>query len=644
MKANNNLRLVENNSYATTGFTIQASGKMFHMVISGLYSNKPQSITREIWSNAFDAHAMVGKTDTPFDVTFPTALTPVFSCRDYGPGLAHEDMEGFYTVVGHSTKEDTNAAVGKWGVGRMSPMSYTDTFSVVSRHKGMIAYYTVQLGPDGSPQLHVLAPPSPTDEADGLEVSFPVKRDDISNFQTAASLVAYGFDVPPNVTNSKEKSFEPVKKVMQGKGYYIYDDRRMDGAYAQMGCVLYPLPRNYYSKPIVYQFDIGELEVTASREALSFGPNDPTHDAVKQKVVQVSDTIDADVQAQVNAAPSLFIAAKLSYAVERYTSNSVRLTYRGADIPKKLDIAEEYGLPHVYVGEKGYRNRTIGWGMDAECHPPHTYQIFVQDISNKKGCVRASTRIAAALPAYGKYIWIRADLSHPASKAKVDAVVADLGYPTHYVADLPDAGPTASTKSKVQLSALEQGTRITYSMDDAELKAGGYYVTMVNNDYSGHLNFMCKFVKEAGLGDRILLVPKTLSKKFLAAPQWKELEPAINEVITREAPKAVSLLSNDYSAYPFYKFNDLVGVGGTVGAFVALSKAHIDKSWVYLGMNKPQWGQVLDRLGLPLPNNDRATLHYKAILDKYPLLDLYRGGTNDSFIQYIALINNAKQE
>jgi len=523
-------------------------------------------------------------------------------------------------------------------------MSYTDTFSVVSRHKGMIAYYTVQLGPDGSPQLHVLAPPSPTDEADGLEVSFPVKRDDVNNFQAAASLVSYGFDVPPNVTNSKEKSFEPIKKVLQGKGYYIYDDRRMNGSYAQMGCVLYPLPSNYSNRPIVYQFDIGELEVTASREALSFGPNDPTHDAVTQKVAQVSDTIDAEVQAQVDAFPSMFTAARLAHTVARYLSRSTRVMYRGTEIPNKWDITDQYGLPHVYVGQKGYRNKTVGWGTDAECYPRNTYQVFVQDTSNSKGCVRASTRIAAKLSAYDKYIWIRADLSDPASKAKVDAAVADLGYPTHYVADLPDAGPTASTKTKVQLSAIEQGTRITYSMDDAEFKAGGYYVTMVNNDYSGHLNFMCKFVKETGLGDRILLVPKTLSKKFLAAPQWKELEPAINEVITREAPKAVSLLSNDYSAYPFYKFNDLVGVGGTVGAFVALSKAHIDKSWVYLGMNKPQWGQVLDRLGLPSPNNDRATLHYKAILDKYPLLELYRGGTNDSFIQYIALINNAKQE
>ena len=204
MKNNVALKVVENNSLSSKDFTIQASGKMFHMVISGLYSNKPQSITREIWSNAFDAHAMVGKEDVPFEVTFPTTLNPTFSCRDYGPGIAHENMEGFYTVLGHSTKENTNKAVGKWGVGRMSPMSYTDTVSVVSRHKGMITFYSIQLGPDGSPCLHVLAPPMPTTEESGLEVSFPVKREDINSFQQAAKVVSYGFDVKPRIKNSKD--------------------------------------------------------------------------------------------------------------------------------------------------------------------------------------------------------------------------------------------------------------------------------------------------------------------------------------------------------------------------------------------------------------------------------------------------------
>jgi len=87
MKSNSTLRVVETNSQTTKDFTIQASGKMFHMVISGLYSDKPKSITREIWSNAFDAHAMVGKEAVPFEVTFPTAITPTFTCRDFGPGI-----------------------------------------------------------------------------------------------------------------------------------------------------------------------------------------------------------------------------------------------------------------------------------------------------------------------------------------------------------------------------------------------------------------------------------------------------------------------------------------------------------------------------------------------------------------------------
>ena len=114
MISNTALREVESNSTSSKEFSIKNSSKMFNMIISGLYSDKPQSITREIWSNAFDAHCMVGKEDVPFVVSMPNSLMPTFVCRDFGPGIHHDDMEGFYTVLGHSTKEDTNAAVGKW--------------------------------------------------------------------------------------------------------------------------------------------------------------------------------------------------------------------------------------------------------------------------------------------------------------------------------------------------------------------------------------------------------------------------------------------------------------------------------------------------------------------------------------------------
>ena len=225
MKYRESTRSVEFGGTQQASFSIQSSGKMFSLLISGLYSNKPKSITREIYSNAFDAHAMSGKAGVPFDVVYPTPLSPVFKVRDYGPGISHEDMEGFYTVLGHSEKINTNDAVGKFGVGRMSPMSYTDSFSVVSRHKGKEAHYSVQLGKDGEPVLHTLAPPHDTTEPDGLEVSFPIDRGDIRDFAQAARTMALGLDVKPNVLN-EENPFDDIEVTLQGDNFYFFKGKR----------------------------------------------------------------------------------------------------------------------------------------------------------------------------------------------------------------------------------------------------------------------------------------------------------------------------------------------------------------------------------------------------------------------------------
>jgi len=114
MKHRQSSRNTEASSLSKKDFSIQASGKMFHMIISGLYSNKPKSITREIYSNAFDAHAMVGKHDVPFDVIFPTPMAPTFTVRDYGPGIHHDNMEGFYTILGPRRTPTRLSANGVW--------------------------------------------------------------------------------------------------------------------------------------------------------------------------------------------------------------------------------------------------------------------------------------------------------------------------------------------------------------------------------------------------------------------------------------------------------------------------------------------------------------------------------------------------
>jgi hypothetical protein len=646
MKSNSNLRVVETNSQTTKDFTIQASGKMFHMVISGLYSDKPKSITREIWSNAFDAHAMVGKEAVPFEVTFPTAITPTFTCRDFGPGIAHDDMEGFYTVLGHSTKENTNKAVGKWGVGRMSPMSYTDTFSVVSRHKGMVSYYAVQLGPDGSPQLHVLAEPQPTNEPDGLEVSFPVKRQDIQQFQTAANVISVGFDVPPVVTNSKEKSFSPLKKLYEGKDYYLYEHESMSGAFAQMGCVLYPIPYEYlpksswYGRSIVYKFDIGDLEVTASREALSFGPNDPTAASIRAKTEVVEQQLFDALQAEVDAQPKLFLAAKLAPRLRRFI-RSGEFKWQGRQIPKVWNLAK-YQKVSLHCGYKGYRQKTAGFGIDKDLSVDADHTIFIQDTSDKKGCARAATRICSAIDSYKHYVWVRADLTDKEQKAEVDTLIAELDFPVLYVKDLQDDGPKQSgPRAKIMVSLYNNGFN-KHDMDDATFKAGGYYFPMSNNDIPYHIR-SAHMVSKDKFGKDVVFVPKTLWKKFEAQSNWISFEPALEKLVQEEATTVRKTFGNVYNIHPFNNFRNLSEAGGVVGEFA--DKVNEVRPNLHLGLNSSRWSDLLRHYCLPMFSNQSVEVQYKNLLDKYPLLALCSGNNNiKEFVRYVQLIDNAAKE
>jgi hypothetical protein len=646
MKNNVALKVVENNSLSSKDFTIQASGKMFHMVISGLYSNKPQSITREIWSNAFDAHAMVGKEDVPFEVTFPTTLNPTFSCRDYGPGIAHENMEGFYTVLGHSTKENTNKAVGKWGVGRMSPMSYTDTFSVVSRHNGMITFYSIQLGPDGSPCLHVLAPPMPTTEESGLEVSFPVKREDINSFQWAAKVVSYGFDVKPRIKNSKE-AFPVINKVFEGKNFYLYKDDKLSGAYAQMGCVLYPIPQSYLPRYMhcVYKFDIGDLEVTASREALSFGPKDATAANIKALASKVSDELHADMQRKIDAMPNFIHACREAQKFNHFIPQGKSFVYNGVTLLRSIFL-DNYTID-IHCTEKGYSAKTVGFGGDFKLDTAYDYTIYVQDMADKKGNVRASRRIAADLKPREKFIWVRVDTRDPKHVKELAQLQASLPFPVKMVKDLPDVGAVTGNRGKIMVSRIHEHNRIDkYDLQDADFQQGGYYLPMSNNEYDTDVVMVGHMLKKTLNVAEIIVVPKTLWKRFEANPKWKLVEPELSAIVSKEIATVTNLFSNQYSVWPYNQLTAFSETSGDLGVFAKRVKLTVSSD--YMGLNKDQWVKLLQKYGHTVKiNNDRVAHEHGMILKKYPMLKLYEPTYAKHlplFRDYVNLIDNATKE
>lgn len=657
MKHRQSNRNTQTSSLSSKEFSIQASGKMFHMVISGLYSDKPKSITREIYSNAFDAHAMVGKEDVPFDVIYPTSMDPTFTVRDYGPGIPHEGMEDFYTVLGHSTKEDTNVAVGKWGVGRMSPMSYTDTFNVVSRHKGMKAFYSVQLGEGGEPSLHTLAMPTPTDEPDGLEVSFPIDRWDISDFAGAARRMAMGLKVKPNVLND-ENPFQDPEIILQGDGFYFFNhpdfsDWKHRGVYAQMGCVLYPISRDHIphtlrGRCLVVEFPIGELDVTASREDLSY--DEITINNIRKRLDLVLEKIGQLIEVQVRDAKTHFEACVLYTRAKGATGFSPKVKWND----KELDRFFQTLLFHTAW------SRVSTFGKSVKCYWESENQtltvdtsdittVYIQNVDKKTREPRAAERIFihnTQTQGRSGAVWIRYHKGDTNAEQEIELLKKEMqGYVSFvYTCDLPDPGPRGN-RAKTKLKKVESPRTYwaDYTMDDAEFQAGGIWMPISNNrpdDAHYRYVFYLKVMRNLGLVSSVVVVPKTYWPRFEKASNWKTLRSVVDEYVKNNLEaKQKFAASNSWTAS---EYRYLASLGVSNKWFGPIKKGVEESKKTYHGLYCGDMWKLLRMTG-NLGKGVDVESYMDSFYKQYPLLKLYRSGMDEEFREYVRMVD-AKQQ
>lgn len=278
---------VQTGGLADTGsFQIKATGKAFRILSDGLYTDKPRAVIRELSCNAFDSHVAAGVATRPFEVHLPTPLEPHLSIRDFGLGLSHDDVMKLYTTYFESTKTDSNDFIGALGLGSKSPFSYVDSFTVVSIFNGKRRTYTAFISENGVPSIALMGEDD-TDEHNGLEVSMPVQSKDFSAFQAAAERTLYRFNPVPRMTGGKVE-FKDLSYVMKRKTWGLRNKvggyaSTYDSAFAVQGAVAYPIDasaisdmlkdqREILNLPIDIFFNIGELEVAASREGLSYDP------------------------------------------------------------------------------------------------------------------------------------------------------------------------------------------------------------------------------------------------------------------------------------------------------------------------------------------------------------------------------------
>jgi hypothetical protein len=305
-------------------FRIRNSAKAFGILSSGLYANKIRAIIREYSCNAVDSHTEAGNLETPFDVHLPNTLEPWFAVRDYGVGLDEQQVRNIFTTYFESTKAETDDLIGGLGLGSKSAFSFTDNFTIVAIKGGVKRVYTAFINDQGVPSIAPMGEEA-SNEPNGVEIRFAVEDPyDFRKFLNEAQHVYKHFKLRPVVSGGigEFQFIDPEysdRDIIPG---VHANERGYGSSYAIMGNIEYPLdiPSNMDLGDVGHllrcgltiEFAIGELDIQASREGLSYIPE--TVAAIKAKLealnAVLADRVAEEVASVKNAWEKAFVLEK----------------------------------------------------------------------------------------------------------------------------------------------------------------------------------------------------------------------------------------------------------------------------------------------------------------------------------------------
>lgn len=676
MKTNTTPREVTTTSVESSSFTISNNAKIFKILIDGLYTNKIQSITREIWSNALDSHVQAGCADRPFDVSMPSVFDPNFRVRDYGVGLSHDMVMHLYTDLGTSTKEDTNDAIGKFGIGSKSPFAYSDNFTVTSWFDGEKRYYSAMIGADGVPGIHLLGL-EPTTEPNGIEVAVRVHTHDNRAFADAARRVSYGFDVKPRVTSADFGAWPEMNTTAEGEGWTLLNES-LDGyrqqAYARMGPVLYPIDVNALHGPnqkvrdvlaasFIIDFAMGDLEITASREDLSYGSREPTGDAIKKRAEEIYDEISTALRESYAACDTYFLACCKykddihSGAYPSYITAMIskEAKYEGSALKTAIKLPHYRGIQlsvmsHTRLRNKTFRHNTAG---GTEVTATTKTVVFVEDTRIKP----QPKAVAKRLRAYyldnrdniDQIIWVRGG-GKWAYASLINFVDDFDGAVFISEEDLPEyttnrggwLGGGITQRSPVKARRLSRydskfSHKIELSPEDFE--KGGIYIPLErmrptdwNLRTQPHTLYSC--MMSIGLIDQhVIGAPKSMKKRFAGA-QWVDFQTYAKQKLDSldidfDAEKEHYSASRVHLDQPILRLAEELVQGGHASTTL-LKNAH-----AFMGaarsvkhVDLQEYRRLYDLLDIPTPPSRPvrdwevdASKWTESLMEAYPLLD-----------------------
>jgi hypothetical protein len=304
------------------GINKAGMGFIQNILRSQIYSDRITSLIREGSLNSIDSHIEAGKGDVPIEITLPSRFNPVFKVSDSGTGMSEDTILNLYCYFGASSKRESNAVSGFMGIGKVAMLSYTDSFTLTSRYQGQKSTYNVYVDSNNLTQVARLCQESTT-ELDGVELSMAVKDCDINAFHTKAKDLFKYFKTKP-VVHGADFKFEARTPIMSGTDWRVFGGGE---SVAIMGQIGYKIDydfgdqaiRDTLASGIEIDFAIGDLNVAASREGLSYDPR--TQKTIKDKLARIVTEVAVELNKRFLNCATLFDAHKMYGSVFNMGNN-----------------------------------------------------------------------------------------------------------------------------------------------------------------------------------------------------------------------------------------------------------------------------------------------------------------------------------
>lgn len=411
------------------GIDPENQSMILNILRSQLYSNKILAPIREYSCNGYDANVEAGTPDKPLRIKVPKMLDPVFSVRDFGPGLSENDIYKVYTKYGKSTKRGTNSAIGMLGIGSKSGFAYTDSFNITSFYKGEKLSFNAYLDESRLGKV-VLLRKEPTTEPDGIEISFTVRTPDIRSFQEEAQLFFSTFEPRPEINISLpdplhfDLKYKNWGLINPNLGFHKYT--KYSRVTARMGNICYPIQEEFLTDitsdiqaltklPIFIEFEIGDLSINASREALEYTQS--TRLSIYKKLKEIKQELareyeatylskTKDVWSAINSLLGAEAKLQTNSLLKDYASNillsAFNSKYKGFTNVKSLEnlssLVKTVAIDQTYRGKINLIRGSLidGWSNNWSRQRPTS--INFTDVASDK------TIFKAAVPQYSVLI------------------------------------------------------------------------------------------------------------------------------------------------------------------------------------------------------------------------------------------------